>query len=141
VEVYLAKRGGEPVAVILPVLAKEGYTGPIRLIVGIAPDGRILGVRVVEHKETPGLGDKIDIKKSDWILGFNGRSLGNPDQAGWQVKKDGGEFDALTGATITPRAVVKAVHAALMFFDTHQQQLTLAQPGQILHLETPHGTH
>jgi len=122
-EAFIAKQDGVPITLILPVIAPEGYSGPIRLIVGIDRSGAIKGVRVIKHKETPGLGDKIDLKKSDWILGFEGKSLLNTSTDQWKVKKDGGEFDQLTGATITPRAIVKAVYQALTFYREHQAAL------------------
>ncbi len=120
---FLATQGGEPVAVILPAVAPDGYSGKIELLVGINSNGSIAGVRVIQHNETPGLGDKIDLKKSSWVTGFNGRSLGSPTAEGWAVKKDGGEFDQFTGATITPRAVVQAVYNALQYFSENRQQL------------------
>lgn len=113
--IYRARRGGEVIAAIIPVTAPDGYTGAIELIVGVNADGSVAGVRALSHKETPGLGDKVDIKKSDWILGFNGRSLDNPAPAAWAVKKDKGVFDQFTGATITPRAVVAATLRALQY--------------------------
>lgn len=122
-EAFLAKTDNVAHTLILPVTAPDGYTGPIQLIVGIDLNGIVKGVRVISHKETPGLGDKIDIKKSDWIRGFEGRSLENTPSAKWKVKKDGGEFDQLTGATITPRALVSAVHKALVFFKENQTVL------------------
>jgi Na+-translocating ferredoxin:NAD+ oxidoreductase subunit G len=122
-EAFLAKRGTTPVAVILPFTTPDGYTGDIKAIVGIRPDGTIKGVRITGHKETPGLGDKIELRKSPWILGFNDKSLQKPDTAGWKVRKDGGEFDQLTGATITPRAVVSGIRKALEYFQIHRQQL------------------
>ena len=97
------------------------------MLIGIQIDGRLAGVRVLNHRETPGLGDKIELAKSPWIQSFVGRSLQAPDEAGWAVKKDRGEFDQFAGATITPRAVVKAVHKALQYFDAHKQQLFAAQ--------------
>jgi electron transport complex protein RnfG len=100
-----------------------GYAGPIVLVMGVDRNGILLGVRVVSHAETPGLGDKIETSKSDWLQGFNGRSLNNPTAEGWAVKKDGGEFDQFTGATITPRRAVKAVRRGLEFFDKHRLQL------------------
>lgn len=118
---------GRATAVILPVLAPEGYTEAIRLIVGIQANGEIMGVRVTRHKETPGLGDQVETSKSDWILVFNDRSLQNPLTDDWAVKKDGGEFDQLTGATITPRAIVKAVKNALLFF-ADNRTLLLNEP-------------
>lgn len=121
--VYRARRQGEPVAAILNVVAPDGYSGPIRLLVGINYDGTLAGVRVAWHSETPGLGDKIEIEKSNWITSFDGRSLGNPDSANWAVRQDGGVFDALTGATITPRAVVTAVRDALLYFEANREQI------------------
>jgi electron transport complex protein RnfG len=97
------------------VTARDGYSGDVNLIVGVNVDGTIAGVRALSHRETPGLGDKVDLKKSDWILGFNGKSLVNPTLARWTVKKDEGEFDQFTGATITPRAVVAATLRALQY--------------------------
>lgn len=120
---YLALKGNQPSALILPVTAPDGYSGAIQLLVGIFADGRLAGVRVLSHKETPGLGDKIELAKSDWVRSFEGKSLSNPGEDGWAVKKDRGEFDQFAGATITPRAVVKAVHGALRYFDKHRAQL------------------
>lgn len=120
---YLARKNGQVHTVILPITAPDGYTQEIRLLVGIRADGSLTGVRVVEHKETPGLGDKVELKKSPWVLGFDGKSLTNPDIEHWKVKKDGGEFDQFTGATITPRAVVLAVRRSLEFFNQHKDAL------------------
>lgn len=114
-KVYRARRGTEPVALILEPVVPNGYAGPIRLLVSVRPDGRLAGVRVISHHETPGLGDFIEEQRSDWIHGFEGKSLGDPPLAQWGVKRDGGVFDQFTGATITPRSVVKAVKNALMF--------------------------
>jgi len=122
-QVYIARQQGEVVAVIVPTVAPDGYTGEIELIVGVNRDGSIAGVRTLVHRETPGLGDKVDIKKSDWILGFEGRSLTNPTLRGWAVKKDNGEFDQFTGATITPRAVVAATLRALQFVQANRKTL------------------
>ncbi|MFT4517896.1 MAG: electron transport complex protein RnfG [Halioglobus sp.] len=121
--VYVARSQGEVVAVIIPAVAPDGYTGEIELIVGVNADGSIAGVRALGHRETPGLGDKVDIKKSDWILSFNGRSLENPAVKGWAVKKDKGEFDQFTGATITPRAVVAATLRALQYAERNRGSL------------------
>ncbi len=118
VTAYRARMGGEPVAVILRFRAVDGYNGDIQLLAGIRADGSLSGVRVISHKETPGLGDGIEAEKSDWVLDFNGKSLARPLAAGWSVRKDGGEFDQFTGATITPRAVVAAVRRALEYFKT-----------------------
>ena len=120
---YLALKGEQPSALILPVTAPDGYSGAIHLLVGIFADGRLAGVRALSHRETPGLGDKIELAKSRWILGFDGKSLQQPGESGWAVKKDGGQFDQFAGATITPRAVVKAVHQALQYFDAHRDEL------------------
>ena len=100
-----------------------GYSGVIKILLGINDKGELTGVRVLSHTETPGLGDNIDLTKSNWVLSFDGKSLNNPDEKGWHVKKDGGEFDSFTGATITPRAVVKGVHEALVLFQKHQDEL------------------
>lgn len=120
---YLARKNGQIHTVILPITAPDGYTQEIRLLVGIRADGSLSGVRVVEHKETPGLGDKVELKKSPWILVFDGKSLTNPATDHWKVKKDGGDFDQFTGATITPRAVVLAVRRSLEFFNKHKDAL------------------
>jgi electron transport complex protein RnfG len=109
--------------VILPATARDGYSGDIRLLVGIHADGRVAGVRAVGHRETPGLGDKIELKKSDWILDFNGRALGDPAFKQWTVRKDGGVFDQFTGATVTPRAVVTAVRRTLEYVQNHHADL------------------
>jgi len=128
--VYLARsKSGEPVAAIFRVTTLEGYSGGITLLVGVNyKDKHLTGVRVIEHQETPGLGDKIEVKKSDWILGFKGKFLTTPDVPSWAVKRDGGEFDQFTGATITPRAVVGLVEHVLMYANTHLQQLFLDAP-------------
>lgn len=121
--IYLAKQDGAVVTAIIPATAPDGYTGEIDLVVGVNADGSIAGVRVLSHRETPGLGDKVDLKKSDWVLGFDGRSLDNPGPAGWAVKKDKGVFDQFTGATITPRAVVAATLRVLQYADANRQRL------------------
>jgi Na+-translocating ferredoxin:NAD+ oxidoreductase subunit G len=104
-------------------ISGQGYAGEIRLIMGLDADGKILGVRVLSHAETPGLGDKIEVAKNNWILGFNGLSLGEPPESEWAVKKDGGRFDQFSGATITPRGVVKAIKHGLAFFQAHRTEL------------------
>ena len=123
VPTWIATLGGQPAAVILQVTAPDGYSGAIHLLIGIQADGRLSGVRVISHKETPGLGDKIELGKHPWIRSFDGKSLNQPEESGWAVKKDGGQFDQFAGATITPRAVVKAVHQALQYFDAHREEL------------------
>jgi len=132
VTIYRARKGGQPVAAVLTPVAPNGYGGEIHLLVGIYANGSLAGVRVLKHQETPGLGDRIEADRSDWILGFAGKSLDNPDAAGWAVKKDGGRFDQFTGATITPRAVVGAVHNALLYFQAHREEIFAQQ-------ETTHG--
>ncbi|MHB0774256.1 electron transport complex subunit RsxG [Halomonas sp. WWR20] len=124
---WQARRQGEVSAVILPVVAPDGYSGAIQLLVGIDTTGRLTGVRVLHHQETPGLGDKIEVRKSDWITQFTGLSLDNPPPPQWAVEKDGGRFDAFTGATITPRAVIGAVRRSLEYFATHRERL-LSEP-------------
>jgi|GEM_PF-50455 len=119
---YRATKNGRVVAVAYQMTAK-GYSGPILLLMAVNRNGSILGVRAVSQHETPGLGDKIDIRKTHWILGFNGHSLGNPGTKGWHVKKDGGIFDQFTGATITPRGVVAGVHRGLEVFAAHRKEL------------------
>ena len=114
--VYLATMKGQPVTAIFEVTTLKGYSGAITLLLGInAKDKSVKGLRVVQHHETPGLGDKMETRKSDWVLGFNGQSLGNPSIERWQVKKDGGDFDQFTGATITPRAIVNAARSTLLY--------------------------
>ena len=121
--VYRARLQTEPVAALIKTVAKDGYSGSIQLLVGVNVQGELLGVRALSHRETPGLGDEINLSRSDWILGFNGRSLNNPTLDRWTVKKDGGIFDAFTGATITPRAVVGEVRKTLIYFRDNQQAL------------------
>jgi electron transport complex protein RnfG len=123
VRVYRARLRGAPAAAIFDLATPDGYNGDIRLLVAIRYDGRISGVRVVEHRETPGLGDPIERRRSDWITRFDGRSLDDPQAKGWAVRRDGGEFDQFTGATITPRAVVAAVQRALTYFAANREQI------------------
>lgn len=130
VEVFRARKDGEPVAVAMKLRANDGYNGRIDLLVGIFEDGEVSGVRVLNHRETPGLGDGIELARSDWIRGFEGRSLDDPEPAGWAVKRDGGVFDQFTGATITPRAVVRAVRRALEYFEANRDALFEA-PSQV----------
>jgi len=126
--VYIARKGGEPTAVAFKLGALGGYSGAIMLMMGIDRDGKVLGVRVIAHAETPGLGDKIETAKSDWILKFTGRSLANTAPERWRVKKDGGDFDQFAGATITPRAVVRGVQAGLAFYQRHRGELLKTTP-------------
>jgi electron transport complex protein RnfG len=125
--VYRALREGRVQAVAYEVRG-NGYGGStIVLVMGVDRAGKLLGVRTVSHAETPGLGDKLELAKSDWILSFNGRSLQDPDPRGWAVKKDGGVFDQFTGATITPRTVVASVKEGLEFFSAHRTELLEAE--------------
>lgn len=123
VTVYRARKDGKPVAAILTPVAPDGYNGEIRLLVAIRTDGRLLGVRVVSDRETPGLGDNIHLSRTDWIKSFDNKSLDDPGGLGWRVEKDGGIFDQFTGATITPRAVVKAVHNTLVFYQQNKAKI------------------
>jgi electron transport complex protein RnfG len=118
--IYRVHAAGEPVAALFVVTARDGYSGPIRLLVGVDIDGVITGLRILEHRETPGLGDKIEETRSQWVYQFDGRALGNPVIERWAIKSDGGEFDQLTGASITPRAVIKAVRETLVYFDNNR---------------------
>lgn len=117
---YLARNQEELVGIILPSTVHDGYNGRIDLLIGIYINGNIAGVRVINHSETPGLGDKIEPRVSSWIFEFDGKSLINSSSGPWQVKKEGGDFDQFTGATITPRAVVKGVYQALLFFEENR---------------------
>lgn len=120
--VWLARRGGQFSGVVLEATAPDGYSGEIALLIGIDANGNVTGVRVTAHRETPGLGDYVDRAKSPWIDQFAGKSLTNPPPKHWKVVKDGGTFDARTGATITPRAVVRAVKGALEYFAQHRAE-------------------
>ena len=124
---WQARLNNTPVAVVLEATAPDGYSGKIELLVGVTADGKLSGVRVVSHHETPGLGDYIDVEKSQWIHIFDGKSLNNPPDSGWKVRKDGGQFDYMAGATITPRAVIKAVHHALQYVSQHHAALFAVQ--------------
>ncbi|WNC70132.1 electron transport complex subunit RsxG [Thalassotalea nanhaiensis] len=120
---YVARMDNIPVAVAITTVAPDGYNGNINLLVAINADGTLSGVRVLKHKETPGLGDKIEIRKADWIYSFDGKFIDGEKDLRWAVKKDGGMFDQFTGATITPRAVVNAVHNALLYFNAHKDEI------------------
>lgn len=126
--VYRARREGAPIALIMTAVAPDGYNGRIKLLIGIDYNATVKGVRVLNHHETPGLGDGIEVEKSDWIRRFVGKSLSDPIKAKWAVRKDGGAFDQFTGATITPRAVVKAVRHALEYYLLHREQLFAVNP-------------
>jgi len=122
--------GGWPVAAVFAPVAPDGYNGNIRLLVAVRLDGTLAGVRVLAHRETPGLGDNIEAERSDWILGFSGKSLQDPKADSWKVQRDGGVFDQFTGATITPRAVVKAVKNTLLYYQEHGQKLFEQHPAK-----------
>lgn len=123
VTIYRARQAGEMKAALFKV-AERGYAGEIQVLMAVDMEGRTLGVRVLKHTETPGLGDKIEIRKDDWVLDFNGKSLGDPKPEQWGVRKDSGVFDQFAGATITPRAVVKAVKGGLEFFAARKGEIT-----------------
>lgn len=128
-DIHIARRDGLPIAAIIPAVTPDGYSGNIAMIVGINFDGTIAGVRVTEHRETPGLGDKVDLKKSRWILDFDDKSLVNPERDSWDVKKNGGAYDQFTGATITPRAVIHQIAQTLEYFSQDSERL-LAQAAE-----------
>ena len=123
VTIYRARREGVVKAALFKV-AERGYAGDIQVLMAVGSDGKTLGVRVLKHSETPGLGDKIEVKKDPWVKSFDGKSLGDPAPEKWAVRKDGGIFDQFAGATITPRAVVKAVKGGMDFFTAHKAEIT-----------------
>jgi electron transport complex protein RnfG len=122
-KVYRARKNNVPVSAAITTIAPDGYNGNIELLIAINIDGTVSGVRTLKHQETPGLGDKIELRKGPWIQSFNGKKLANKNDSRWQVKKDGGMFDQFTGATITPRAVVKSVRKTVNYFNTHQDEI------------------
>jgi electron transport complex protein RnfG len=124
--IYRVYSGESPVAALFVVSARDGYAGAIRMLVGVDIEGKVTGVHVLAHRETPGLGDRIQSDKSDWVQQFDGRSLGNPVAGRWKIKRDGGDFDQLSGASVTPRAVVKAVRQTLEYFDANAMTLFAA---------------
>jgi len=121
--VYRVYADGTPAAALFVVSARDGFTGPIKLLIGVRVDGSITAVRILQHKETPGLGDMIESSKSDWLQQFGAASLESPDRDSWAIKRDGGAFDQLTGASITPRAVIKAVKETLLYFESHRDSI------------------
>ena len=125
---YRARLGNNNTAVILSPVAPGGYNGPIGLLVGIYENGTIAGVRVTNHRETPGLGDAMEESRSDWVFGFDKKSLLDPDEKQWKVKRDGGHFDQFTGATVTPRTIVKAVKNTLLYFSKSRKHLFAGGP-------------
>lgn len=128
--VYRALHGLDVTAVAFETIG-QGYAGPIRILIGLDSDGRVLGARVLAHTETPGLGDKIEVARDDWILAFDGKSLGDPPLERWGVKKDDGDFDQFSGATITPRAVVRAIREGLELFAEQRDALTASAVKQV----------
>jgi electron transport complex protein RnfG len=129
VKIYRARRNGAPVAAVLRPIAPDGYRGPIELLVAVGPDARLIGVQVIRHQETPGLGDAFESRDIHWLERFRGRSLTDPPPQRWTVRRDGGDFDAFTGATITPRAIIKAVRNALEYYQRNSQRI-FEQPAQ-----------
>jgi electron transport complex protein RnfG len=127
---YRARLNNEPSAVVLEAVAPDGYSGKIWLILAVRANGELAGVRVVKHKETPGLGDYIELPKGPWIKGFDGKSRAAYKDADWKVKKDGGQFEYMAGATITPRAIVKAVNKALIYYEENRDTLFAANAPQ-----------
>jgi electron transport complex protein RnfG len=123
---YRARLHDKPAAVVLEAVAPDGYSGKIFLILAIRANGEVAGVRVLNHHETPGLGDYIELPKSPWIKQFDGKSHANRPEPDWKVKKDGGQFDSVAGATITPRAIVKAMNKALNYFEANREALFAA---------------
>lgn len=119
---HRARLGGRPAAALIEVAAPGGYGGAIHLLVAVKPDGSLIGVRVLSHSETPGVGDAIESQRSGWLARLSGRALGNPALERWAIRKDGGDFDQYTGATVTSRAVVGAVRDALRWYDTHRDE-------------------
>lgn len=136
-DIHIARYQGEVIAIIIPAIAPDGYSGNISLIAGINRDLSVAGVRIVAHNETPGLGDKFELKKGNWILSFDGKSLLNPAAERWGVTKDGGVFDQFTGATITPRAVVNQVKRVLEFAEQYQELLFSPAPNPSLREQQP----
>lgn len=121
--IYRVYAEGVPAAALFAVTARDGYSGPIRVLVGIDTGGTVTGVRILQHRETPGLGDKIEASRSEWVFQFEGHSLGDPELTGWAIRGDGGEFDQLTGASVTPRAVIGAIRDTLLYFDANRDEI------------------
>ena len=124
--IYRVYSEDEPVAALFAVTARNGYAGPIRILLGVRIDGTVSGLRILEHRETPGLGDRIVSTRSDWVFQFEGHALGDPPVEGWALKTDGGEFDQLTGASVTPRAVINALRETLIYFEANRDEIFAA---------------
>ena len=127
-QLFVARKANELTALLLEVTAADGYSGNIELLLAVRPNGQILGVEVLAHRETPGLGDKVESRRSNWLASFTGKALDSTRPAAFAVKKDGGDFDQFSGATITPRAVVGAVAKALAYLEREQGELTARSP-------------
>ena len=125
--VYRARRQGSPVAAVFLVTAPDGFSGPVQLLIGIASEGKVSGVRALEHNETAGLGDQIEISRSDWIRQFDGTSLSAPVPASWAIRRDGGDFDQMTGASVTSRAAVNAINQTLQYFTSNRDEIFAAK--------------
>jgi electron transport complex protein RnfG len=123
---WRARLDGRPSAAVLTVVAPNGYNGPISMLVALRPDGRIIGVRVTGHKETPGIGDAIEDTRSDWILGFSGRSLQQPPEHRWRLTVDGGDIDHISGASMSSRTITSALRRTLVYFAANQEQIFAA---------------
>lgn len=124
-KIYRYRAEGKLKAYLMETTAPDGYSGAIEVLAAITPDSEVIGVRVLNHKETPGLGDKVELRKNPWVLSFNGQTVGSSDDRSFAVKKDGGQFDQFAGATITPRAVVKAVKNAAVYIQQHPELASL----------------
>ena len=129
--IYRVYAEGEPVAALFVVTARDGYSGPIKILVGIDMNSAVTGIRIVEHRETPGLGDRIEQTRSDWVYQFDGRSLGDPPESRWLLETDGGDFDQLTGASVTPRAVIKAIRETLLYFAANREEIFAAAATEV----------
>jgi electron transport complex protein RnfG len=121
--IYRVYANDEPVAALFVVTARDGFSGPIRILLGVDITGVVTGIRILQHRETPGLGDKIVASRSDWVHQFAGRSIIDPEPGKWAIRRDGGEFDQLTGASVTPRAVIKAMRDTLIYFAAHKAEI------------------
>ena len=135
VRVWRGRLGEAPSALAMETTAPEGYSGAIELLLGVDAAGEVIAARVTRHAETPGLGDPIERERSDWIEGFAGRSLADTPQPRWTVRREGGDFDSFSGATITPRAVARGLGRTLAFLQRHGEAIWAAEPGARLHFE------
>ena len=129
--IYRVYTSEKPAAALFAVTARDGYAGAIKFLLGVEYDGTVTGLRILQHRETPGLGDRIVSSRSDWVFQFDGHSLGDPDVATWMIKRDGGQFDQLSGASVTPRAVLKAVRETMIYFEAHRDEIFSAPATRI----------